>query len=134
MKYPKLWMFTALAGFLAVALGAFGAHGLADKLDVHQLEIWNKGVSYQFYHTLAALLVLTLQSARPAFQGYRSALFFLLGMLFFSGSLYLLACKELMGWENAAWLGPVTPIGGLFFLSGWTYLFLEILRQGKQQN
>ncbi len=127
-------MFTALAGFFAVALGAFGAHGLADKLDARQLEIWNKGVSYQFYHTLAALLVLTLQSARPAFKGYRSALFFLLGMLFFSGSLYLLACKELLEWENTAWLGPITPIGGLLFLSGWTYLFLEILRQKEQQN
>ncbi len=131
MKYRKLWLFTALSGFLAVALGAFGAHGLADKLDAHQMTIWNKAVSYQFYHSLAALIALGLQASLPSFKGHRSALFFLWGILFFSGSLYLLACKELLAWENTAWLGPLTPAGGLLFLSGWAYFFLEILRFKK---
>ncbi len=129
MENRKLWLFISFSGFMAVALGAFGAHGLADKLNDYQLTIWNKAVSYQFYHTLAAAMVLLLPSGKPAAGIKRIAIFFLLGILLFSGSLYLLACKDLLNWTSAAWLGPLTPLGGIFFLSGWVNLFIEIFRK-----
>ncbi len=126
MQNHKLWLLIAFSGFCAVACGAFGAHGLADKLSTHELTIWNKAVSYQFYHTLAAAMALLLPFPRK-----HPAVFFLLGILLFSGSLYLLACRGLLGWQ-AGWLGPLTPLGGLLFLSGWTALFLEIIRSRKK--
>jgi len=103
---------SAVAGFLAVALGAFGAHGLKDLLAQHQATaIWEKAVFYHFVHTVM-LFVLALR--RPVPSG--PWLSFLAGILIFSGSLYLLAVT------NLKWLGAITPIGGLSFLAGWLWL------------
>src|SRR4030095_10942075 len=99
----------ALMGFLAVALGAFGAHGLKEILARHDtVAIWEKAVFYHFIHTVM-LFVLALR--RPVPSG--PWLSFLVGILIFSGSLYLLAVT------NLKWLGAITPIGGLSFLAGW---------------
>lgn len=103
---------TAGFGFLAVALGAFGAHGLKDLLVRNDtLAIWEKAVFYHFIHT-AVMLFLAGRSPFPS--GPWSCV--LIGILIFSGSLYLLAVT------NVKWLGAITPIGGLSLLAGWLWL------------
>ena len=99
---------------IAVALGAFGAHGLRSTLESQgMLDVWNKAVFYQFIHGIA-LLVLALYGT----INRGACLLLLLGILLFSGSLYLLALT------NLRWLGAVTPVGGLCFLAGWAWLVL----------
>ncbi len=106
--------FATLLGFLAVALGAFGAHGLKDLLAQNQTAaIWDKAVFYHFIHTV---MLFVLAQRRPMSSG--PWLSFFIGILIFSGSLYLLAVT------NVKWLGAITPIGGLSFLVGWAWLFL----------
>ena len=119
----------ALYGALAVILGAFGAHALKEKLDTYQLEIFNKGVQYQFYHVIALFAVVFLaekiQPKTLTFAGW----FFSVGILFFSGSLYLLATRSLMGTDALTpILGPVTPLGGLCFIIGWTLLLVSFTK------
>jgi uncharacterized membrane protein YgdD (TMEM256/DUF423 family) len=118
-----------LYGALAVILGAFGAHALKVKLDAYQLEIFNKGVQYQFYHVIALFAVVFLaekiQPKTLTFAGW----FFSVGILFFSGSLYLLATRSLMGTDALTpILGPVTPLGGLCFIIGWTLLLVSFTK------
>src|SRR6476620_10327261 len=109
-----LFRIAAVLCFLAVALGAFGAHGLRSTLEARgMLEVWNKAVFYQFIHALA-LLVLALYGT----INRGACLLLLIGILLFSGSLYLLALT------NLRWLGPVTPLGGLCFLAVWVLLVL----------
>jgi uncharacterized membrane protein YgdD (TMEM256/DUF423 family) len=100
--------------FLAVALGAFGAHSLRSTLETRSmLDVWNKAVLYHFIHAIA-LLVLALYGAAN-----RSAWWLLfVGIFVFSGSLYVMAVT------NLRWLGAITPIGGLCFLAGWAWLFI----------
>jgi len=99
-------------GFLAVALGAFGAHGLKETLGAHgTTDIWEKAVFYHFIHTVM-LFVLGLRRPLPAGPWWS----FLVGILIFSGSLYVLAVT------NLRWLGAITPIGGVSFLIGWGWL------------
>jgi uncharacterized membrane protein YgdD (TMEM256/DUF423 family) len=104
----------ALFGMLAVALGAFGAHGLKDLLLRNQTAaIWEKAVFYHFIHAV----MLFVLAGRAPFR-YGPWLCFLAGIVVFSGSLYLLALT------NARWLGAVTPIGGVSFIIGWLWLAL----------
>jgi uncharacterized membrane protein YgdD (TMEM256/DUF423 family) len=112
----------ALGGLLAVALGAFGAHGLKGMLDAELLHIFEKGVRYQAIHSLALLTtgLLLRETSLPSL--HHAALAFTLGILLFSGSLYLLA---LTGNRS---LGMITPLGGLSFLAGWLLLALGCLR------
>ncbi len=111
----------ALNGFLAVALGAFGAHGLKQRLSPDLLAVFQTGVQYHFYHTLALLLVAALMLHWPQNTALRwSALLFCIGMLVFSGSLYVLSITGIR------WLGAITPIGGLAFLAGWIVLAVAI--------
>ena len=100
--------------FLAVALGAFGAHSLRSSLELHgMLDVWNKAVLYHFIHAIA-LLVLALYGTVN-----RGAWWLLLaGILLFSGSLYVMALT------NLRWLGAITPLGGLCFLAGWAWLIM----------
>ena len=101
--------------FLAVALGAFGAHALKAKLEMNgMLDVWNKAVLYHFLHAIA-LLVLSLYA--PASRG--TYFLFLAGIALFSGSLYAMALT------NFRWLGPITPLGGLCFLAGWAWLIFS---------
>lgn len=104
----------AVFGFLAVALGAFGAHGLKPRLVANDtLEIWKTAVDYHFYHALV-LLFLSLCPGVPRGMTWS----FASGIVVFSGSLYLLALT------NVRWLGAVTPVGGVAFLVGWAWLFV----------
>ena len=107
-----LFRIAAALCFLAVGLGAFGAHGLRSTLEARgMLDVWNKAVFYHFIHALA-LLALALYGTVN-----RGAWWLLLiGIMLFSGSLYLLALT------NLRWLGLVTPVGGLCFLAGWASL------------
>jgi uncharacterized membrane protein YgdD (TMEM256/DUF423 family) len=122
MKYISFLRLGAILGALTVIIGAFGAHGLKPQLSEYQMAIFEKGVQYQFYHSLAMLVLGVLQRQMPENAWIRQAgwLFFA-GIAGFSGSLYLLACRDLLPF-SVTWAGPVTPIGGLFFISGWLRL------------
>ena len=109
-----LFRIAAVLCFLAVALGAFGAHSLRSTLEAHgMLDVWNKAVFYQFMHAIALLALAIYGTINRG-----ACLLLLIGILLFSGSLYLLALT------NLRWLGPVTPVGGLCFLAGWAWLVL----------
>ncbi|MFC3563055.1 DUF423 domain-containing protein [Pedobacter jamesrossensis] len=114
-------------GAVAVLLGAFGSHGLKALIDAPSLEIWQKGVDYQFYHTFALLYLST-------FARYRNKLIniayfcFTFGILLFSGSLYLLATRSVLNIGFVDVLGPITPIGGLLFVLGWIMLFFAAVK------
>src|SRR5262245_21429742 len=111
-----LFRIAAVLCFLAVALGAFGAHGLRSTLEGRgMIDVWNKAVFYQFIHAIA-LLGLALYGT----INRGACLLLLIGILLFSGSLYLLALIP----QARGWLGPVTPLGGLCFLAGWAWLVL----------
>jgi uncharacterized membrane protein YgdD (TMEM256/DUF423 family) len=116
---------------LAVILGAFGAHALKAKLTPDQLQIFDTGVRYQFYHSIALILVFLLSDKLNSSLLNYSGWFFVAGIILFSGSVYLLACRELFGidaWKNV--LGPITPLGGLCFISGWVCLIIASLKFG----
>ena len=121
MKTKTILLLICASGMLAVILGAFGAHGLKPHLNDYQRLIYEKGVSYQFYHTLAAFLAYILYEVRQVRYLLTAAVLFLIGIVFFSGSLYILATAELTGFPVAV-AGPVTPMGGLFFIGGWATL------------
>jgi uncharacterized membrane protein YgdD (TMEM256/DUF423 family) len=108
-----------LLGFSAVALGAFGAHGLRDRLGPGMLEIYRTGALYHLVHAVAALAV-ALSSERLK-RGPLIVAFFAMGVIVFSGSLYALAVTGRTG------LGAVTPVGGLCFLVAWALLAAEAL-------
>lgn len=122
----RIILTAAVFGLLAVILGAFGAHGLRDSIGADHLENWKTAVNYQFYHTLALLFLATFSRARNGLINF-AYLGFTLGIVLFSGSLYLLSTRELTG-MSAALLGPVTPIGGVFFIFGWLGLLLATMR------
>ncbi|WP_432714708.1 DUF423 domain-containing protein [Pedobacter sp.] len=114
-------------GALAVVLGAFGAHSLKSAVGTDALAIWAKGVEYQFYHVFALLFLSTFARFRNKLVDW-SYYFFTAGIIFFSGSLYLLATRELLNINFVNYIGPITPIGGLFFIAGWILLFFAALR------
>ncbi|MGD0142462.1 MAG: DUF423 domain-containing protein [Rhizomicrobium sp.] len=110
----NLWLLVAaINGFLAVAAGAFGAHGLQGRLDAHSLEVFETGARYQMYHALATGLAALAMRGAAAAPAQVAAGFFLVGIVLFSGSLYILALTGIRGF------GIVTPFGGLAFLVGW---------------
>lgn len=114
----------AIFGVLAVVLGAFGTHGLKPKLTQDQLDTFETGIRYHFYHALALLFLAfisaKLQSSFIDYTGY----LWIAGIILFSGSIYLLATKELLGIGHWTWLGPITPIGGTLLIIGWVLLLL----------
>lgn len=122
--------FVVFGGFsaaMAVSLGAMGAHFLKSKLETGlitetNLQTFETAVKYQIYHSIA-ILILVLLSDRFKDRIFQKAGYcFMLGIVFFSGSLYLLSTSNLLGLSSVRWLGPVTPIGGLFFITGWILL------------
>lgn len=104
--------------FLAVSLGAFGAHGLKESLTPESLEIFQTGVHYQFIHALGLILLGAVQPRLRPRRVRVAGIAFLLGIGIFSGSLYLIALTGM------SWLGAITPLGGLSFLVGWLLLAL----------
>lgn len=124
----RLLILVAFLGAIAVMLGAFGAHALKEKLNEHEMEIFNKGIQYHFVHVLAALFVILLNEKLRNKLIACAAYFFVTGIFFFSGSLYLLATKNILGMENTNWLIPITPLGGVFFIGGWLLLVGGIIK------
>ena len=112
----------ALSAFVSVAAGAFGAHALRARLAPELLAAFETGARYQMYHALALLAVAWAAGRWPGPLVAWSGWLFLAGMLLFSGSLYALALT------GARWLGAVTPLGGLCFLSAWLCLALAARR------
>lgn len=114
----RFLLLASSSGFLAVVLGAFGAHGLEQRLDADALTTWATAVDYHMYHSLALLLVAVIdRRLAPSTLVTAAGYLFVLGIVIFSGSLYLLSVSGL------SWLGAITPIGGLAFLAGWGCLF-----------
>ena len=122
MKDKKLWIIiSAVSGFTAVAIGAFGAHGLREKLTPDMLEIYKTGVLYQLIHSVV-LLVLSLNNF---IKGYLPSLFFLLGIILFSFSLYIYSTSGIK------FFAMLTPFGGVSFLIGWLLIVYEALKLKK---
>ncbi len=115
----------ALSGFLAVALGAFGAHSLRDRLSADMLQVFQTGVTYQMYHALA-LIGVGILLGRFSVDGSAwltaSGWLFIAGSVLFSGSLYALSLS------GVTWLGAITPLGGVAFLLGWLAVAIGIWR------
>ncbi|HIB46923.1 MAG TPA: DUF423 domain-containing protein [Flavobacteriaceae bacterium] len=115
----------AVLAATTIALGAFGAHGLKSIVSAESLTTFETGVRYQMYHVIA-LLVIGLSAQVPLTTKKWVLRFFCFGMLFFSGSIYLLALKEQLPF-SVSFLGPITPIGGLLFILGWIRLAYGLL-------
>lgn len=112
----------SISGVLAVMLGAFGAHGLKEKLSAEMMSIFKTGVEYHFYHTLVLLAVGIIAMHVPARSLAASGWAFTAGILIFSGSLYVLSMSGIK------WLGAITPIGGLCFIAGWVLLAVAVIK------
>ena len=111
------FIIASLLGTLSVAFGAFGAHALRDRLEPSLLANFQTGVTYQFYHALALFVVVLAISKWPTGNSaVWAGWLFVAGIVFFSGSLYLMA------FTGQRWLGAVTPIGGVAFIAGWLLL------------
>lgn len=119
---------SAFLGAIAVILGAFAAHGLKAKLMPEQLDSFQVGVKYQMYHVLALMLVLIISKIFSV-NLHAVSVLFLVGIFLFSGSIYLLSCREILGIESwSKILGPITPIGGMCLIIGWFMLAYKILQ------
>ena len=115
MRSSASFRLAALVGFLAVVLGAFGAHGLRGFLETMNTQaIWEKATLYHLVHSAVLLLV---ADRKPGFS--MCWILFFAGIVIFSGSLYVLA------YSGARWLGMITPVGGLCLLAGWLSLALK---------
>ena len=106
---------------LAVIFGAFGAHGLKSKVSPEDLIIFETGVRYQMYHALGLVLLGLLGMSTSFIISQLPALFFVIGIIIFSGTLYLIPLTGIR------WLGAITPIGGIAFIAGWFMLIYNIL-------
>jgi uncharacterized membrane protein YgdD (TMEM256/DUF423 family) len=120
----------ALLGALAVLSGAFGAHALKQLLSDKYLAIFETAVRYQFYHVFALVAVGILFKEFPNSYLLWSGRLFCYGILFFSGSLYLLTLLEAMGQQGFRWVGAITPVGGLCLIAGWILMAIGIANKG----
>ncbi len=122
MKSNSVFTYLSLLGAITVALGAFGAHGLEDKVSPERIQIFKLGISYQFYH-LIPMFVLYLKNKDemffPKIDSWALSSF-MLGIILFSGSLYLLSIREIVHFGfYMKIIGPATPVGGISFIVGW---------------
>ena len=116
----KIVVTATILAAITISMGAFGAHSLKAMISANSLVTFETGVRYQMYHALAMLIV-GFTSAIPAATRKWVFIFFLFGCIFFSGSIYLLALKEILPFE-VSFLWPITPLGGMLFIIGWLRL------------
>lgn len=120
LSFSPMWIIVAaISGALAVMAGAFGAHGLREQATAEQLQSWTTASQYHLLHSVA-LLALALYGAQSGRAVQWPATLFTIGIVLFSGSIYLLVLS------SAKWLGPVTPVGGFFLIAGWVSLLLLV--------
>lgn len=123
---PNFISLAALNLMLAVILGAFGAHGLKERVTPEQLAWWHTGVNYHFWHALGLFGIGLLLLNQPALNAARSAGWLLqVGIVIFSGSLYAMTLGA------PRWFGAITPIGGLAFIAGWAVLAWATFKLGQ---
>ena len=132
----RFLLFGGVSGALAVALGAMSAHFLKSKLGTGliteaNLQTFETAARYQMYHSIALLFVGLLSFHIKNKLLTKAGYCFMIGIVCFSGSLYLLATAGLLGITYINWLGPITPIGGLFFISGWLLLAFSAIKSPK---
>ena len=123
----RIVIIASVFGFMAVFFGAFGAHSLKKLISASDLDIWRTAVDYQFYHTFALLFLSSCSRFKSRLINI-SSWCFAIGIILFSGSLYLLAIRDILHIDSAAILGPITPLGGLFFFTGWLCLFIGTIK------
>ena len=131
MKKKRILFMASLLGAISVAMGAFAAHSLKGVLSTKSLEVFETGVRYQFLHVfaiLAAVLIPSRKEQLPMAFVWSTRWFFI-GILLFSGSLFLLSTAEITGLTSLMWIGPLTPIGGLCFIIGWVSMGMGALRE-----
>jgi uncharacterized membrane protein YgdD (TMEM256/DUF423 family) len=119
----------ALLGALTVILGAFAAHTIKSKVAPDVLSIFETGVRYQMYHVFAVFLTAILYKEFPTKSIEWAGKLFIIGIIIFSGSLYLLTYVKAIGADNFLWLGAVTPFGGVAFIAGWGMLFKSFFKK-----
>jgi len=112
----------AASALIAVAAGAFGAHGLAGRLPAERLDVFQTAARYQIYHALALLAVAWATTRWPGASTSAAGWLFVAGTVLFSGSLYVLSLTGIR------WLGAITPLGGVAFLAGWACLIWATVR------
>jgi len=122
-----LLLITGLSGAVSIVLGAMGSHWLKDKLNYWELHSFETGVKYQMYHTLALIAIVLLLDRIPSKLIEWSGYSFVIGIVLFSGSLYLLSLKTILNMEKLSMLGPITPIGGMAFIFGWLLLMFAVI-------
>lgn len=126
--YKQAMIAGALFAMLAVILGAFGAHALKGKMSADMLQVYETGVRYQFYHSFALLITGIVYQAYSGRSIELATLFFIIGIVLFSGSLYAISFMSIKGMSIGKF-GILTPIGGLFFILGWVQLLIGILKK-----
>ena len=120
----------SLIGALSVALGAFAAHGLKQIVPADTVAVFETGVRYQFYHAFALLAVAILYDKYPGSLLQWAGNCFQIGIILFSGSLYVLTALKATDTVGISKIGILTPFGGLFFIAGWILMVLAFIKRG----
>jgi uncharacterized membrane protein YgdD (TMEM256/DUF423 family) len=123
---------SSILGFISVALGALGAHALRAYLSPQAIDNFETAVKYQFFHALAIFGIAILLHFGRKKTLITAAWLFLAGIICFSGSLYILSTREIHG-LSAAWIGPITPLGGLLLMGGWAWIFVSTFFHYERQ-
>lgn len=132
MENKRLIQLSVISGFLAVAIGAFGAHALKPHMDENAMATFKTANQYHFYHTFLALGVLFFERSRFIRISTLAAIFALAGILLFSGSLYIISLKSIIDYPD--WFPIVTPLGGLCFMASWASLFIRFFMKAPQKK
>ncbi|CAN5875635.1 DUF423 domain-containing protein [soil metagenome] len=127
----KKWLITGfIFAALAIIIGAFAAHALKELVDPGSLQHFETGARYQVYHAFAIMICGILAKIFGESRFIKIAgILFVMGIILFSGSLYVLSTKDVTGLNSLKWIGPLTPLGGLCFIAGWIVLAIGVMRK-----
>ncbi len=128
MKQKSIFLLAGFFALTAVMLGAFATHGLKAHLSSSRISIFETGVHYQYMHAMGLFIIGLLMHHNHSAVLSKAALIMILGIILFSGSLYLLAARSVLGIESWTWLGPITPLGGLSFMVAWIFVMIAVWR------